>query len=415
MAPSDVPQWWAEHDGYLRCLSGKGNSALVFDYPLVGSGELSVDLLTGGAWGSFSYGGVLIAPRGLAFHDGTFPAMAIENIITPTGSALVKPDVNRWTLRIESGKNQVLNNGQLGYEIPGPSAAAPWLALCAWFRTDAAFRRLSISGDWRIPREVALVEGDCLVGWTGGFYDDAQTIRPAANVPIGRGGRRVAYGQRSTAPNDPAPSVPGAAFRLAPPRPANGGWFVKSGIIGAYVRTRDQATPDPIRLTYFRPLRNGEVLRYELFYQPGQQMVHPALDRLTFLLEPEGVRLHWMTDHPDAEAGDLSLDNVADEPDARRGPPRLPLVAGEWNRVALSLVDDEVVVELNGETIFRRKLEGTNDRLFSFFRYQNETSARVRNVALSGNWPEQIPQGDELFARTRQWTDAERQAESKLV
>ena len=53
---------------------------------------------------------------------------------------------------------------------------------------------------------------------------------------------------------------------------------------------------DQSRLCYFRPLRDGDTLSYEFLFEPGQVMVHPALDRLVFLCEPAGVRLHWMTE-----------------------------------------------------------------------------------------------------------------------
>ena len=38
------------------------------------------------------------------------------------------------------------------------------------------------------------------------------------------------------------------------------------------------------------------MIEYEFFYDPDKAMVHPMLDRFTFLLEPEGVKLHWLTD-----------------------------------------------------------------------------------------------------------------------
>lgn len=402
MTPCSAPQWWAEHDGHLRCLSGNGQSALVFGYPLVGSGELSVDLLTSNAWGEFHYGGVLIGTHGLQVsQSNNFPLLAIEKMITPAARVGGHPTVNRWTLQIEPGKNHILKNGKLVYEIPEPSSAMPWLALCAWSPAAAAFRRVSISGDWRIPREVRLVEGDRMVGWTGAFYDLRTAPQP--------GPRRSRAGYFRNGPPLPPTNVVNTS---APP---NGGWSAKNGeLLGARFQSAHSLRPQPTRLTYFRPLQNGEVLRYEFYYQP-HSIVHPALDRLTFLLEPQGVRLHWMTDHSDTEAGDLPLGNVADEPAARRGPPSLPLNVGEWNHIALSLTDDEVSIELNGVLIFQRKLESTNDRLFSFFRYQDQTDARIRNVVLSGNWPEQIPREEELFSRRRTPADAERQAEAKLV
>ena len=98
-------------------------------------------------------------------------------------------------------------------------------------------------------------------------------------------------------------------------------------------RLGHRGRPEPALL--LRPLRDGDVLTYEFLYEPGQVMVHPALDRLAFLLEPEGVKVHWMT----AGGSDLSglpADNAADEPANRRGPDAAPLEARQWNAVEAS-------------------------------------------------------------------------------
>ena len=73
-----------------------------------------------------------------------------------------------------------------------------------------------------------------------------------------------------------------------------------------YNPDQDNSTPSEAAqslLSYHRPLRDGDVLSYEFLYEPGQVMVHPALDRLAFLLEPAGVRLHWMTTGAERHVG----------------------------------------------------------------------------------------------------------------
>ena len=47
---------------------------------------------------------------------------------------------------------------------------------------------------------------------------------------------------------------------------------------------------------YQRPLLEDGAVEYEFFYDPDKAHVHPMLDRLVFLLEPDGVKLHWLTD-----------------------------------------------------------------------------------------------------------------------
>jgi hypothetical protein len=137
-------------------------------------------------------------------------------------------------------------------------------------------------------------------------------------------------------------------------------------------------------------MARGETLRYEFYYQPGQSLVHPALDRLTFLLDPAGVRMHWMTDGTYLPADELKPDNAWDEPEYRRGPSSLPLKPGEWNELELALSDDRVALRLNSEPIYERPLPESNNRLFGLFHYKDQTVAEVRNVVLSGDWPRSL-------------------------
>ena len=72
---------------------------------------------------------------------------------------------------------------------------------------------------------------------------------------------------------------------------------------------------DQSRLYFFRPLRDGYVVSYEFLYEPGSVIVHPSIDRLGFLLEPEGVKVHWMT------AGGTDLSSACPPTTRRRSPP----------------------------------------------------------------------------------------------
>jgi hypothetical protein len=119
-------------------------------------------------------------------------------------------------------------------------------------------------------------------------------------------------------------------------------------------------------------------------------MTHPALDRLVFLLEPDGVKVHWLTDAQYDRSG-LSPDNAADEPAHRRGPGRLPLKPGAWNRVELALTGDTVSLTLNDVLVYERPIESANQRLFGFFHFADETEVWVRDVVFRGNWPRTIP------------------------
>ena len=119
-------------------------------------------------------------------------------------------------------------------------------------------------------------------------------------------------------------------------------------------------------------------------------LVHPAFDRLAFLMEPEGVRIHWITDN-EAEWTTLPTDNAITEPFNRRGPRPLPLNANDWNAVRLIRSGTQISLELNGETIYVHPLDKDAIGQFGFYRDRAKSSVRVRNVVLTGDWPETVP------------------------
>src|SRR5205085_3999082 len=139
-------------------------------------------------------------------------------------------------------------------------------------------------------------------------------------------------------------------------------------------------------LYYHRPLLEDGEVEYEFWYEPDKTHCHPALDRLCLLLEPKGVRVHWLTDGGH-ERGGLAPENVADEPANRRGPAELPLKAKAWNAVRLTLRGGTIKLALNGVEVYERPLEAANHRALGLFHYTDEGGVRVRNVVYRGQWP----------------------------
>jgi hypothetical protein len=149
---------------------------------------------------------------------------------------------------------------------------------------------------------------------------------------------------------------------------------------------------------YQRPLLEDGAVQYEFFYDPGKAHVDPMLDRLVFQLEPDGVKLHWLTDGPHEKSG-VAFDNVKDEPACRRGPARLPLKEKAWNAVRLIVSGDAVKVVLNGVEVYERPIESTNQRFFGVFHYTDRTEARVRAMIYAGDWGKSLPPADKLFEK----------------
>ncbi len=367
-AAGPVPTWWVASEGLIAHVAGAELDYLYFAYPLAGTFDFSVDAYDG-AWaeGHVSYGGQLLIHGGPGSFHGVLPVGWHESRALPARFTYNRREAfNRLTVQVRPGKVRFLVNGHPVYEDADPSPASPWLALYSAREKQTAFRNPTLVGSPEVPREVRLVHGDRLDGWVTGFYGETQPPRLSVAAPG----------------PDEQPVV-------GDPDPDAYDWAARDGVIRGRAVPQAAAPAVQSRLYYHRPLRDAEEVRYEFYYQPGADEVHPALGRLALLLEPGGVRLHWMTAGAEDGTG-LGPDNVADEPANRRGPKRLPLKPGEWNAVRLALKGDTAVLELNGEKVYERELERTNDRLFGFFHYKDRTAVRARNVVLKGDWPEAL-------------------------
>jgi tetratricopeptide (TPR) repeat protein len=356
-----LPPWWIAHEGHIAHLVGGQDDFLVFDYPLTGTFEFSVDAFQGRwAEGHVGYAGMVFEP--LANGGSLWPVGGHERLYLYAGDVLRRDSFNRFTIQVEAGKVRWLVNNRLVYEQTDSASTSPWLVLYAHRDRHTVFRNPRLRGQPHIPREVLLSHGDRLEGWVSKFYDESQPPR----LSKGQQPRNRFYADPSTQNQDPS------SFD----------WHAQNGEI----RGRRDPSASTGRgvgslLSYFRPLRRGETLRYEFFYRPGEVMVHPCLGRLAFLLGPEGVRLHWLTENDGSDWSGLDTDNAVEMSRS------VSLKANEWNQLQLSLTADSVKIELNGAGVCERKLEASDGRPFGLFHYKNRTAARVRNVVLTGDWP----------------------------
>jgi hypothetical protein len=129
-------------------------------------------------------------------------------------------------------------------------------------------------------------------------------------------------------------------------------------------------------------------------------LCHPALDRLVFLIEPDGVKIHWLTDGVHDRTG-LDRKNAFEEPENRRGEGPPPLRENAWNRAALILQGDTVRLVLNDQAIYERRLNPGNRRFFGLFHFADATAVRARNCRYRGDWPRALPKPESLFEPRR--------------
>jgi tetratricopeptide (TPR) repeat protein len=382
---------WFAQDGYVKQGANDQPSYLLFDTPLGGTFEFSVDAYQGHyTEGHAGYAGVVYEPNRQGVPSAAFPVNRNEDQVQrPAPEGIRNEDFNRITIQVEPGKVRCLLNGQLFYEDTDPSPTSPWLMLYSSGGRRPVFRNFVLTGKPEVLPEVKLSAGNYLEGWmthaTGGSVQPRLVLKEPPEEQTDRRGRQ----------------------RPPPSADAVYDWSAKDGeIVG---RKLDGATrPVPSKLAYFRPLRPGESVRYEFFYQPGEAQAHPSLGRLVFLLEPDGVKLHWLTDLPAADWTGLKADNAVAEPG--RGPDKLPLKPGEWNAVTLSVTADTLKIELNGTPVYERKLEADVERMFGVFHYRDKYAARVRNVVLTGPWPKKLESTEEAAFVARANSPAEAKA-----
>ncbi|MCA9009658.1 MAG: DUF1583 domain-containing protein [Planctomycetaceae bacterium] len=364
-----IPAWWAAHDNMLYHFAGDGIDVLYFAWPVEGNFEFSVECLQRN-WGECDagYGGVIVQSQAFGNSGVVISTTGEDAVSRPTGLKRKVPSFNKVQVQSVDGKLRYLLNGHLAYEET-LTGTCPWITLASTNARVSTFRNPRLSGSPVIPKEVRLLGQTSMEGWScSGFGDRRPSPRIMAQKPKGENDR-ITYEQRR--------------------QPAVFDWSVKDGVLNGRPDP-DAAADRQSRIRYCRPLRSGETLRYEFFYEPGTIVAHPSIGRLTMLLEPAGVMTHWLAEPAwdDAISG-IPLDNAIAEPEYRRGPAELPLKAADWNAVEISLQDQTALITLNGTTIFERPLPVHSDTQVGMFRYQQQES-RIRNVVLSGDWPETL-------------------------
>lgn len=365
---------WEYKPGHVENVASHDDDFLFFNTPLRGNFEVECDV-SGFGWrdSHLMVGGTWVAP--VYTHEGydlgnfreTRPRAVISPPLTKTGE---------WIHYRTVVRDQVVStyfNGRLIRQKMVSKDHDPWVAIRSTPRHDGAVRNLRITGQPEIPSEIKLSADSNLDGWlsyydnrVGGQKTNWQHIRSSVGGEI--------IGHRISRPGGFVISLLNAFNKPA----ATGGG------------TQNLPPHQERLLRYHRPMLEDGTIEYDFFYSPGDILAHPALDRLAFLLHPDGVRIHWITDGK-FDRSNLNSNNVFNEPENRRGPETLPLKNGDWNRLQLRLTGDTVSLVLNETVVYERALEATNQRTFGLFHFADETQARIRNIVWRGDWPRSLP------------------------
>ena len=355
---------WLVHEDHILHLAGSRNDVLFFRYPLTGDFEFRCESQEGGRIttdGGLVYGGLQFQALGRTNQLTIWDADIAHSVVKPCPFVRheARPTFNRMSIRSTADKAILTANMHPMWFDPASTAGqSPWVGLRSFEERRPMFRNLAITGKPVIPREVRMSDGNDLRGWQSQFYGE--------------------------------PQPPFAAIATSSIVTTRVNWFLADGVITApKVEAGNGVNPQSL-LHYQRPLLDGESISYEFEYKPDEILVHPTLGQMAFLIEPGGVQVHWMTSGGFEWTG-LPADNKLLEPLSRRGPRPLPLKDGDWNAVTLSRAVGKVTLTLNDEVIYQRPVDFGGNHSFGFYRDRTQTAAKIRNVVMTGDWPETLP------------------------
>ena len=346
---------WLVHDDHLLHLSGSGHDALMLRYPLLGEFEFHCETQIDGrieANGELIYGGLRFQMVGTDFRVLSLDGAVLQQCPFPFVRPNTSSSFNRLSMASRLESTTVSVNLHPMWTDKTRFQSSPWLGLASIDESRPLFRNMKLTGQPVIPRSIPLADGHLLSGW-----------------------RPQVFGNRSHSEIE-----------------SKSEWRLIDGVLGTTNDQSTTATQNQQRvLHYQRPLLDGETVSYEFFYKPGECDVTPTLGRVAFLIQPEGVRLRWLTLGPWDWTG-LADDNTVTEPLNRRGPRPLPLRANEWNRVSMARTNRTVTLSLEDTVVYQRPIDWTGDFRFGLVRHDSAVEVKVRNLAFTGDWPQTLPQ-----------------------
>lgn len=353
---------WLTHEQHVLHLAGGVADVLFCRYPMVGDFDFICETQEGGSIGTdggLVYGGLHF--QALGRHDTltVWDADCEHSVTRPSPFARHDnaPVFNRVSIRSTAESANFESNFHPVWFDDDVVKSSPWIGLRSVGNNRPVFRNLKIKGKPSIPRGVRLADGNQLRGWQSGFFGETQ---PSFDVDT--------------------PKIIDSSFD----------WMIKADeIIGG--KHEQTAGASQGLLQYQRPLLDGESITYEFLHEGKDSVVHPAVGRLAFLLEPTGVRVRWITTGQNEWTG-LEADNASLEPLNRRGSRPLPLVETQWNSVSVQMTAENLLVSVNGELVYQRPRDDSDKTTFGLYRENRSSECRVKNIVMTGDWPETLPE-----------------------
>ena len=339
---------------------------------------------------------------------------------------------NQYRIKRSSSDVQIYINGETAVTIPIAESVTPFFGLGSRSFRSSSFDELKITGKIDIPRKVDLCSPR-LTGWSSYYtkqwlepvqlmVNESTTADEDGNSDAIESGQQQAYvfesEQTQNFPFWYGQENGDAAFP----------WVSKEGVLESVdqknarevmlaeletngtialpsVRERmekEPAKPRSIGLIYYqRPLCDGESIELE-FYQDSQPeleegksrslplAISPMIGRTAILLDKPEIALRWIPGEGEKEwSGSDGPQRVID-PQARQLS-QAQIKDREWNAMSIRWNNGVALLSINGQDVYERKWETNISPQFGLFHEINQSQVRVRNIRLSGNWPESLP------------------------
>ncbi|MCD0459401.1 tetratricopeptide repeat protein [Roseiconus lacunae] len=370
--------WVTDGRGQISHVAGYGHDYLWFKYPLEGNYEIQMTSQDGGyRESSLVCDGLELMSNGsssavYANSDGS------NDWVRHYTKALNKNGLNVNRMVRDDDHTSHYANDQLTYQEARRNSM-PFVGFSTSGDKKLTISGIKITGEAKIPRQVSLISDEDMRGWTATYF----------NMPLPTSG--INMKQRDKEAAEPR----SVRKRPRPDDLSSLSWTVNDGEIISGELTR-HGHQEQDCLQYQRPLCDGETLRYEFLYEKDKIEVHPTIGRVAYMLREDGCKLHLMnsgnTSWHIPQGYEVPVPGVPAKP--------IKLNDGDWNEVTMKRDGNRLTLSVNGEVVFAGVPE-TRDgsQIFGFFRDSKDKQVRIRNVVLSGDWPETIPEN--LFSTSR--------------
>lgn len=348
---------------------GHQDDYLMYQIPLQGDFTIEADtsgfdhretqLVIGGHW---------LTPHHTLDQFESGDLRGVNSAIPLTPKMSMVSDWVRQRAVVRDGMCESAYNGRLIQTNPVRKHQFPWVAVRSPFFANGVVRNVHITGSPEVPSLISMSSDPDLSGWVRFHLDRVCGVEPDWD------------------------------FAESPD---------SDGEIVASRKVRFQDTFQESLLRYLRPMVEDGEIEYEFYYStqatPDAFHVHPALDQMVILIEPEQVSLHQATNgiHDPSGLGPLNRTTVSP------GVP-CPLING-WNQLKLKVIGDDVHVVLNGTPVYQGTIPIDNDRTFGLFHFADQTAVRVRNMHWTGSWPKSLPPIAEQELASHELDDLEAQ------